>query len=513
MFDVMKRHEIQVLCRAGHSQQEVAELTGVSERTIRRVEDEPAVMSIVADEPRQRGIGRPSKAEAFRGFVGKVLADEPDLLSLEILRRARLDGYQGGKSALYALIAAVRPKPIRPVVRFEGLPGEFSQHDFGHVDVRFMDGSTKRIHFFASRLKYSRWVEVTIVDNERVETLLRTLVDHFAGFGGIPLLAVFDRPKTVALHWAKDGTVTEWNPTFAAVALDLGMGVEVCWPRRGNQKGSIENLVGWVKGSFFKQRRFLDEADLLAQLAAWRVEVNTALASRATGVTPATRMTEDRARLRSLKVAPQDLALRIPVLVGPTGYVLHETHQYSMPPDAIGIAGTLFLYRERVRIVAARFSALHPRLFERDAKSTLPEHRGEAVARVSGKRGKRYLMREHLLEVGGAALDYLTELVHRRPGAWISEVERLHALLQQHGPDALRAAFEAAVAGQTFGAEYVRHYLRHPDPGAVQPPRDCSKATARPVSGPRSAERSEGSLDTTRASGDHASPQQEVLPL
>ena len=32
MFDVMKRHEIQVLRRAGHSQLEVAELAGVSER-------------------------------------------------------------------------------------------------------------------------------------------------------------------------------------------------------------------------------------------------------------------------------------------------------------------------------------------------------------------------------------------------------------------------------------------------------------------------------------------------
>jgi len=463
MLDMMKRHEIQVLRRAGHSQLEVARLAGTSERTVRRVEDEPAVISVEPGEAERRGIGRPSKAEVFRPFVMNALAAEPDVLSLEVLRRARLEGYQGGKSALYALIAAVRPKPTRPVVRFEGLPGEFSQHDFGHVDVRFMGGSTKRIHFFASRLKYSRWVEVTIVENERVETLLRTLVEHFAAFGGIPLLAVFDRPKTVALHWAKDGTITEWNPTFAAVALDLGMGVEVCWPRRGNQKGSVENLVGWVKGSFFKQRRFLDEADLLAQLATWGVEVNTKLASRATGVTPATRMVEDRARLRPLKVAPANLALRIPVFVGPTGYVLHQTHQYSMPPDAIGIAGTLFLYRDRVRIVAARFSAQHPRLFERGAKSTLPEHRVEAVARVSGKRAKRYLMREHLLEVGGPAFDYLTELVHRRPGAWIAEIERLHTLLQDHGPDAMRAAFERAVAGQTYGAEYVRHYLRNPE--------------------------------------------------
>jgi transposase len=511
MLDMMKRHEIQVLRKAGHTQAEVARLADTSERTVRRVEDEPAVASFEPGEQQRRGIGRPPKAEAFRPFVTSLLETDPGVLSLEILRRARLEGYGGGKSALYALVAALRPKPARPVVRFEGLPGEFSQHDFGHVDVRFMDGSTKRIHFFASRLKYSRWVEVTIVANERVETLLRTLVDHFAAFGGIPLLAVFDRPKTVALHWAKDGTITEWNPTFAAVALDLGLGVEVCWPRRGNQKGSVENLVGWVKGSFFKQRRFLDEADLLAQLAAWKVEANTRLLSRATGVTPAARMTEDRARLRPLKVAPEDLALRIPILVGPTGYVLHETHLYSMPPDAIGIAGTLFLYRERVRVVAARFSALHPRLFERGAKSTLPEHRADAVAKVSGKRGKRYLMREHLLELGGAAFDYLTELIHRRPGAWIAEVERLHALLQKHGPDAMRAAFASAVASQTFGAEYVRHYLRHPDPGAAEPPRPWPPATARPVSGPRSAERSEGSLDTRRPSG--AQARQEVLPL
>ncbi len=113
--------------------------------------------------------------------------------------------------------------------------------------------------------------------------------------------------------------------------------------------------------------------------------------------------------------------------------------------------------------MAARFSAQHPRLLERGAKSTLPEHRVEAVARVSGKRAKRYLMREHLLEVGGPAFDYLTELVHRRPGAWIAEIERLHALLQDHGPDAMRAALERAVAGQTYGAEYVRHYLRNPE--------------------------------------------------
>jgi YD repeat-containing protein len=32
--------------------------------------------------------------------------------------------------------------------------------------------------------------------------------------GGVPLLAVFDRPKAVALAWDRQGRVTEWNATF-----------------------------------------------------------------------------------------------------------------------------------------------------------------------------------------------------------------------------------------------------------------------------------------------------------
>jgi transposase len=263
MIDMLKRHEIQVLRRAGHAQTEVAQLAGVSRRSVQRVDREDDVTQLDTSEERTaRGVGRPALAEPLRPFIVEVLTREPDLLSVEILRRAKQQrGYEGGKTALYELIRTVRPTTIRPIVRFEGLPGEFSQHDFGHVDVRFLDDREQRVHFFASRLKYSRWVEVTIVPDERAETLARTLVDHFAAIGGIPLLAVFDRAKTVAVKWTRDGRVTEWNALFAGVALDLGLGIEICWPSSPQQKGSIENLIGWVKGSFFKQRRFVDDAD------------------------------------------------------------------------------------------------------------------------------------------------------------------------------------------------------------------------------------------------------------
>jgi transposase len=395
--------------------------------------------------------------------VASWLAEEPALLSVELLRRAKLAGYDGGKSAFYALVRELRPVRPRPVVRFEGLPGEFTQHDFGEVVVRFLDGTTRRVHFFASRLKYSRWVEVALVPNQQVETLARSLVAHFAALGGLPLLAVFDRPKTVALHWKKNGEVTEWNPVFAGVVLDLGLGIEVCWPHAPEQKGAVENLVGWVKGSFFKQRRFLDEADLQQQLHEWLQEVNTQRPSRATGVIPAVRRSEELPRLRPLKIAPVDLALRFPVVVGATGYVTHETQRYSMPPDAIGLAGTLYLYRDRVRIVAGRFEATHPRPIEAHRISTLPQHRTQRVAAVSGKRGKRYLERQHLLELGPVVHEYLTELTHRRPRLWVRDVEQLHALLQAHGAAATHAAFSRALAARTFGAEYIAHYLVSPD--------------------------------------------------
>jgi hypothetical protein len=145
--------------------------------------------------------------------------------------------------------------------------------------------------------------------------------------------------------------------------------------------------------------------------------------------------------------------------VGPTGAVVYDTQAYSMPPDSLGIPGTLYLHRNKVRIVAGRFEAVHPRLFGAPAKSTLPEHRAQRVAAASGKRAKRYMQREHLLEVGNAALDYLTELTHRRPCVWIRDVDRLHELLQQHGKDTLRAAFERGLAEHAIGAEYIAHYL------------------------------------------------------
>lgn len=83
-------------------------------------------------------------------------------------------------------------------------------------------------------------------------------------------------------------------------------------------------MVKWVKNTFFKWRKFIDENDLVAQLAARVREVNHETPSRATGEVPEVRRQKELPRLRPVRVPPEQLALSVPIFVGPTAEVSFE---------------------------------------------------------------------------------------------------------------------------------------------------------------------------------------------
>lgn len=454
MYGAMKRHEIQVRRKTGQSHAEIARAAAVSTRTSKRIAKEPEVTSEC--RPPGRRLGRPSKVATHRALVVDLLSKESDLPTLELLHRVRQAGYSGGKSALYELVRELRPQRITPMVRFEGLAGEFSQHDFGTVDVRYVDGSEERIQFFASRLKHSRWSAVQITPDQRIESLIRALLASFESFGGVPLMAVFDNPKTVVI--GRENKQIQWNETFARVAIDYRFAPELCAPRRANQKGAVENLVGFVKNSFFKVRRFHDRQDLDRQLAEWLHEINEVRPSRATGVPPKDLIAAERARLRPMAIPAAEYALKVPVFVGPTARVSYEGALYSMSPKTIGWSATLHLYADRVRIVAGSQVAEHARQ-PKGSESIHSEHRAEMLAMVSGERAKRYFKREQVLGLGVDAETLLTEIVHRHPRSWYGEVEILFDLLETFGQDRLRNALRVAVQQHKFAALYVTSLL------------------------------------------------------
>jgi transposase len=456
---MIQRHEVQVLLEAGFSHREVASKTGVSKRSVTRIAQEPPVEELEGVAMRRaRRLGRPSTAAEWRGVVEEALETGAALPSVEILHRLRLRGYKGGKSAAYELIRKLRgPAPSRLMVRFEGLPGEFAQFDFGTVTVHYLSGAKERLHFAAYRLKYSRWVNVETVPNQQVEPLCRTLIQAFERSGGVPLAVVFDNPKTVVIHPKAKPIV--WNRTLAQLAIDYGFGIELCAPRRANQKGAVENLVGWVKGSFFKVRRFQDVDDLQAQLQEWLGAVNEERPSRATGIVPAVRLLEEQKRFRPLSVPPHDYGLQFEVLVGPTAMVSYKGNRYAMPPEAIGFKGTLHLYPDRVRIAAGRYEATHPRFPARNL-SYPPALRAQHLAAVSGERGRLYFQRQRLLELGPVAEHFLTELIHQRPRTWKGDVRTLYQLLGRIGEERMLQALQAALMRTLIGAEYVDELAR-----------------------------------------------------
>ena len=217
---MLDRHAVQALVRAKVTAREIAEQLQVSIRTVRRIVSEADIaMGDDGRARRARQVGRPQVTEAVRARVHALVLEDPERPPGEICRLLKADGIALGLSTVYRVLSAVRATiPTALQVRFEGVAGEFAQFDFGHVSVRLTDGSRRIVHFAAYRLKYSRWMHVVVVPNERVEALIRSVLDSFAASGGVPLRVVFDNPRTVVLRH-EDGRPV-WNPVLAPVAID-----------------------------------------------------------------------------------------------------------------------------------------------------------------------------------------------------------------------------------------------------------------------------------------------------
>lgn len=439
----------------------IRKATGVSERTIRRIQNEPPVTDTNnLNFRKSRNVGRPSTAEQHEQTVRQWLKEprKPEdglLKSSEIFTRLKALGFEGGKSAVYDLVRRIRPNEVKlPVVRFEGLPGEFSQHDFGQRRVTFEDGTTQTVHFFASRLKYSRTIDVHIVDNEQLETVVRGLLRAFERFGGIPLKCVFDNMTTVV-----DSRVTNpdgqtqviWNRRFSQFIVECGFIPVACWPYRPQQKGSVENLVGFVKGNFFCGRRFCTRTDLVEQLEDWVNMVNTERKCDATGEIPFERLRHEP--LKPYPYEAQIYAFKVTAVVRPTARVRYQNIDYSVPAECIGQEVTLHLQQQTVSIyLGTQMLATHPRFPENGKSSILATHAKELFR---WQRGKPYAQRQLLWELDPSVEPYLTELVHRRPNSWESDIARMYELYLKIGRSELLAAIELAIEQRCFGSEYL----------------------------------------------------------
>jgi transposase len=438
-------------------------LTGVSARSQRRIAHQEDFGKMATVEFRERRPpGRPAELPAHcQAQIAAFLAEAPRMKGAEVLRRLRSEhGYQGGKNPVYRYLQQVRPAPPppAPVVRFEGLPGEFAQHDFGTLTVPYTDGTTAKLTFYAGRLKYSRALHVELVENEGTEAFLRGLEAFALALGGLPLLNVIDNAKTAVIRRLRDPDSgqerIQYNEQFAAFLAAVGVLAEPTAPYAGNQKGAVENLIRFVKEGFLLARRFRDRDDLEAQLADWLRHVNEERPCTATGLIPAARLTAEQPYLRPLAFGKDGFGLTFAAVVRREGQVRWGGMAYSAPSAWIGQTVTVKVHRAAVLLHYQGQAVRHPRLPENGRYSLLPEHREALFVKP---RGAVMAKRQIVLDACPAAAAFFTDLVHRRPQTWRQhDLPVIWALYETWGARKLNEALARCVAQGTIGGEYLQ---------------------------------------------------------
>jgi transposase len=478
MLRQMERSTIYLLAKRGKSLRQIAQELGRSPTTVARVLREP-----VDRAPARRR--RPSLVDPYREQITQWVRE--GLTGVRMLELARADPerpYPGRHTVFRAAVQAARralaqQQAVADVpVRFEGLPAEYLQVDWGEVRAfPFTQQAPATRYFLACRLKYSRWVWVRFTTEMRQETLFRGLVDCCAALGWVPWVLVFDNMKTVTTgRDAQHQPV--WHPALLQLAAEFGFHPEACTPGAGNQKGSVESLVKWVKGNFLAGRDFADDADLAAQCAQWQGDANTR-PSQATDVAPLARVLEEAPKGGSLPATAHDYGFPHPGRVNAEALVAALGNQYSVPVPHVGAPVTVRVHRDRIVVWRdALRLAEHVRAPDGAHRRVVePAHYAAVFARKP--RAQVMLYREVLVQLGQDARWYMSELCHRHRTRLREEVLAVYALYEQYGATRLVAAMAYATTRSTYRSDYLQVLLSFPGqlPGW---PAEATPAPTRP---------------------------------
>src|SRR5438445_7082130 len=342
----MERSTVHLLHKRGKSLRTIANELGRSKSTIAR-----ALSETVDRQPQSRQ--RTSNVDPFRERIADWL--KQGLSGVRMLELARDDAehpYRGGSSVWRAAVRRERLNRLHEQavadvpIRFEGLPGEYLQVDWGEIrHFPFTQQQPVTRYFLACRLKYSRWTWVIFTDNMRQETLFRGLVACFCALGFVPWVLVFDNMKAVT-NGRDDQARPIWQRSLLQLAADFDFHPEACWPASGNQKGWVESLVKFVKVNFLAGRSFIDDADLQVQCVEWQDSDNATRPSQATDVTPASRLADEVAKGYPLPSTAADYGFAEPGQVSSGALLAALGNSYSVPIEHVGAPVTVRVHRQ-----------------------------------------------------------------------------------------------------------------------------------------------------------------------
>ncbi|OYV66350.1 MAG: hypothetical protein B7Z74_11280, partial [Deltaproteobacteria bacterium 21-66-5] len=226
----------------------------------------------------------------------------------------------------------------------------------------------------------------------------------FAAFGGVSSRIMVDNLKSAVLQRLV-GAAPVFNPRYLDFSRHWGFEISPCNVRSGNEKGRVENAVGYVKKNLLAGLELADFAAMQPAATHWVDTVANVRIHGATHQRPMDRFEDERAHLRPLNPAGFDLARVCTVRATKQFRVPLDTNHYSVPARYAGQMLTLKAYAERVCLYDAdKLIARHPRSMDRHQDIEDPDHARELLANRKSAREQRLLV--HFLALSPRAQAY-----------------------------------------------------------------------------------------------------------
>lgn len=209
-------------------------------------------------------------------------------------------------------------------------PGKQIQLDYG---VQRIDGG-EQVYFICIRVRRSRVLFVQGQDHRfnAVETC-RSLYLFFIFIGGRFEELVIDQDSALVSSEFL-GEVVE-TQVFKEFLREQELKLFVCRKADPESKGSVENLVGFVKKNYFSSRLDRSSQKLIAGLGSWCKRKNTRRLNCATHRIPMEHFEqEEKATLRpNLPSSYGGSTTLMPVEGDKTRTIRYKTNRYSFPPE------------------------------------------------------------------------------------------------------------------------------------------------------------------------------------
>jgi transposase len=398
--------EIKYLAREGVPKARIARQCGVSRQTVYNLLERTEL------RPHRRP-RRTSKLDPFKAYL-RARLEKFDMPASSLFREVKQQGFTGGITILREYVAPLKAEFTRRVTeRFETVPGQQAQIDWGECGTVAVDGERRKLYVFVMVLGYSRMMYARFTTSSRLPALQACLVRAFDRLG-IPAELLVDNMKQVVERHDVENGVVHWNPTF----LDFAHHHEThplasppYWPR---VKGKVERGVGYVKRSFLEGRAFVDLDDLNQQLEVWLDTVANVRVHGTTKARPVDRFALEQTVMRPLAAVPAyDVRPIVYRQVHADSHFSYGGVRYSVDP--VAVQRTVVLRPEGDRIGAwfsvylgERLVARHRRRPRHSPPVTLASHeeairrrRRHAMAPRAPRRQPRFEQRQAAAVVEG----------------------------------------------------------------------------------------------------------------